>query len=342
MNVTFRQLRVFLEVAEHGSITRAAQALHLTPPAVSMQVKEIESQVGLQLFDRSGRTMALSTAGEYFVVHARRLLGALREAENAMSRFKRLEQGTLTVGLVSTAKYFVPRLLALFRAEHPGIDVRLVVSANREALVARMENGDVDLSVMGRPPREMAARSEAFAAHPLVIVCPPGHELQGRGHVAAAELAAWPFIVREHGSGTRKAMEDYFAQHHATPHITMEMGSNETIKQAVMAGMGISFLSLHTVGLEVRTGLLAIAEVEGTPVMRGWHVVHLTSKVLSPAAEAFRYFLIERGEALLVEHDTALLQPPVPGRPPAAPARAPLKARAPARPRAAATTGSRR
>jgi DNA-binding transcriptional LysR family regulator len=308
MNISFRQLRVFLEVAQLGSVTRAAQALHLTPPAVSMQIKEIESQVGLQLFDRSGRTLSLSTAGEYFVVHAKRLLAALRDAENAMGRFKRLEHGLLTVGMVSTAKYFVPRLLALFRADHPGIDVRLVVTANREALLARMETGDVDLSVMGRPPRELAARSEAFAAHPLVFVCPPGHELLRVGHPPVSALLPFPFIVREQGSGTRNAMESFFAEHRFEPRITMEMGSNETIKQAVMAGMGVSFLSLHTIGLELKTGLMHIVDVEGTPVMRAWHVVHLQSKVLSPAAEAFRYFLIERGESLLVEHDTPLLR----------------------------------
>ena len=136
MNLSFRQLRVFLEVVQQGSVTRAAEVLHLTPPAVSMQIKELESQVGLQLFDRVGRTLSLSTAGEYFVVHAKRMLGALRDAENAMGRFKRLESGLLTVGMVSTAKYFVPRLLALFRQDHPGIDVRLVVAANREALIA--------------------------------------------------------------------------------------------------------------------------------------------------------------------------------------------------------------
>ncbi len=308
MNLNFRQLRVFLEVAQQGGITRAAEVLHLTPPAVSMQIKEIESQVGLQLFDRSGRTLSLSTAGEYFVVHAKRMLAALRDAENAMGRFKRLEHGLLTVGMVSTAKYFVPRLMALFRDEHPGIDVRLVVTANREALLARMDAGDVDLSVMGRPPRELAARSETFAAHPLVFVCPPGHELLRVGHPPVAALAAFPFIVREQGSGTRNAMEAFFAEHRFEPRITMEMGSNETIKQAVMAGMGVSFLSLHTVGLELRSGLMQLVDVEGTPVMRSWHVVHLHSKVLSPAAEAFRYFLIERGEAMLVEHDTPLLR----------------------------------
>ncbi len=310
MNLSFRQLRIFLEVARTSSVTRAAEALHLTPPAVSMQLKEIEAQVGLALFDRSGRTLTLSTAGEYFVVHARRMLAALRDAENAMGRFKRLEHGTLTVGMVSTAKYFVPRLLALFRDEHPGIDVRLVVTANREALLARMDSSEVELSVMGRPPRELAARSEPFAAHPLVFVCPPGHPLLRIGHPPVAALAPYPFIVREQGSGTRHAMEQFFAEHRFEPRITMEMGSNETIKQAVMAGMGVSFLSLHTLGLELRTGLMHRVEVEGTPVMRQWHVVHLQSRVLSPAAEAFRYFLIERGEGLLVAHDAPLLKAP--------------------------------
>lgn len=309
MNVTFRQLRVFLEVAQQGSVSRAAEALHLTPPAVSMQLKEVESQVGLQLFDRSGRTLSLSTAGEYFVVHAKKVLAALKDAENAMGRFKRLESGLLTVGMVSTAKYFVPRLLALFRADHPGIDVRLLVSGNREALVKRLDDGECDLAVMGRAPAELAARSEAFAAHPLVFVCPPGHPVLRAGHPPVTALAPYPFIVREPGSGTRQAMERFFADRRFEPRITMEMGSNETIKQAVMAGMGISFLSLHTVGLELRTGLLQRVDVEGTPLVRQWNLVHLQSKVLSPAAEAFRYFVLERAAGYLHEHDLPLLAP---------------------------------
>jgi DNA-binding transcriptional LysR family regulator len=309
MNPTFRQLRVFVEVAQHGSMARAAEALHLTPPAVSMQVKEIESQVGLPLFDREGRRISLSTVGEYFLVHAKRLLAALRDADNAMARLKRLEHGTLTVGMVSTAKYFVPRLLALFRRDHPGVDVRLVVAANRESLVALMQAGEVDLSVMGRPPREIATRAEGFAAHPMVFVAPPGHPLLRLGHVPASALAAYPLIVREQGSGTRKAMQQYLVEHHVEPQ-TMEMSSNETIKQAVMAEMGIAFLSLHTLALELTAGLLVRLDVEGTPVMRTWHIVHLQSKVLSPAAEAFRYFVIERGERFLAEQDQPLLAPP--------------------------------
>ena len=312
MNITFRQLRVFTEVAQQGSMARAAASLHLTPPAVSMQIKQVEAQVGLSLFDRQGRQLSLSTAGEYFLVHARRILANLKEAEHAMARFKRLEHGLLTIGIVSTAKYFVPQLLARFHEEHPGIDVRLRVVGNREQLVAMMQAGEVDLSVMGRPPKEIATRAEAFAAHPLVFVGPPGHPLVKVGHSPVSSLANYPFIVRERASGTRTAMEAFFAEHRCEPRITMEMSSNETIKQAVMAGMGLSFLSLHTIGLEVRSGLLHVLDIDGTPLMRMWNVVHLQAKLLSPAAEAFRYFIIERGEAHLLAHDAPLLQQPAP------------------------------
>ena len=308
MNITFRQLRVFTEVAQQGSMIRAAAALHLTPPAVSMQIKAVESQVGLSLFDRHGRQVSLSTAGEYFLVHAKRLLANLKEADNAMARFKRLEHGVLTIGIVSTAKYFVPQLLARFHEEHPGVEVRLRVVGNREQLVKMMHGGEVDLSVMGRPPKEIATRAEAFAAHPLVFVCPPRHPLLDIGQPPVSALEGYAFIVREHGSGTRAAMEAFFAEHRFDPRITMEMSSNETIKQAVMAGMGLSFLSLHTIGLEVRSGLLTVLDVEKTPLMRMWNIVHLQSRVLSPAAEAFRYFMIERGEAHLLAHDAPLLQ----------------------------------
>lgn len=307
MNVTFRQLRVFTEVAELGSMARAAETLHLTPPAVSMQIKEVESQVGLPLFDRHGRTVSLSTAGEYFLVHAKRLLGALKEADDAMARLKRVERGLLTIGMVSTAKYFVPHLLARFHQDHRGIDVRLRVLGNREQLVAQMHTGEVDLTIMGRPPREIATRAEAFAPHPLVFVAPPGHPLLATPQAPVAALAPYGFIAREHGSGTRSAMEAFFAEHRFAPHIAMEMSSNETIKQAVIAGLGLSFLSLHTIGLELQTGLLKVLDIANTPVMRTWNVVHLGSKVLSPAAEAFRYYVIEQGAAFLRAQDGPLL-----------------------------------
>ena len=306
-NVTFRQLRVFLEVARQLSFVRAAEALHLTPPAVTMQIKELEAAVGLPLFDRQGRKVALTTAGEYFHVYAKRMTVTMKDAEDAMARFKRVETGLLSIGLVSTAKYFVPRLLARFREEHPGIEVKLQVSGNREQLLTLLHSKEIDLAVMGRPPKELATRAEPFAAHPLVFVGPPGHPLLAMNRPSLHELEAYPFLVREPGSGTRKAMEELFREHQVSPHISMEMSSNETIKQAVMAGMGLSFLSLHTLGLEVHNGLLKVLDVEGTPIMRTWNVVHLLSKLLSPAAEAFRYFIIEEGEPYLRAHDAPLL-----------------------------------
>lgn len=307
MNVTLRQLRVFTEVARRLSFVRAAEVLHLTPPAVTMQVKELEAAVGLPLFERAGRQVSLTTGGEYLLLHARRVLAALKDAEDAMARLKHVEAGRLDIGLVSTAKYFVPRLLARFREEHPAVELRLQVSANREQLLALLRGNEIDLAVMGRPPREMATRAEPFAAHPQVFVAPPQHALSRVGPVSPADLEGVPFIAREPGSGTRKHMEDFFEACHLAPRIVMEMPSNETIKQAVMAGMGLSFLSLHTLGLELRSGLLAIVPVVGTPIVRTWNVVHMAGKTLSPAAEALRYFILEHGEAHLAEHDRTLL-----------------------------------
>ena len=305
---TLRQLQIFCEVARHLSFVRAAEALHLTPPAVSMQIKELEAGAGLPLFDRQGRKIALTTAGEYMLVYARRMLTTLVDAEDMMARLKGMEAGALDVGLVSTAKYFLPRLLTGFREEHPGVEIRLRVCANRDDLVALLRDSEIDLAVMGRPPREFATRAEAFAAHPHVFVGPPGHELVQKSRIPAGSLEAFPFIVREPGSGTRKHMIDFFHTHHLAPRVVMEMQSNESIKQAVMAGMGLSFLSLHTIGLEAQNGLIEVLPVKGTPLVRTWNVVHLAGKVLPPAAEAMRYYILENFEARLADHDRALLR----------------------------------
>ncbi|HEV8692305.1 MAG TPA: LysR substrate-binding domain-containing protein [Ideonella sp.] len=298
MNITFRQLRVFTEVVRQGSVQRAAEQLHLTPPAVSMQLKELESQVGLPLFDRSGRRLSLSTAGEYFVVYARRLLSTLKEAQDAMARFTGVESGLLTIGMVSSSKYFLPQLLAQFHAEHPAVAVRLRLG-NREQLVALMQANEVDMSVMGRAPKDWPNRAEPFAAHPHVLVTAPNHPFARAESVPAAALAREGFIVREQGSGTRAALEEFLAAHHLQPMFIMELPSDEAIKQAVMAGLGVSLVSLHTIGLEWRNGLISSPSVEGLPLMRRWQLVAAAAKVLSPAAEAFRYFMLERAEAHL-------------------------------------------
>jgi DNA-binding transcriptional LysR family regulator len=311
-NATFRQLRVFTEVAKHLSFARAAEVLHLSPPAVTMQVKELEGHVGLPLFERTGRQVSLTTAGEYMLVYARKMLATLKDAEDAAARLQRLEVGTLTIGMVSTAKYFLPRLMAEFQHEHEGIEIRLAVG-NREQLVKMLQGNELDIAIMGRPPTELATRAEPFAAHPHVFVAATDHPLLKVGHPTVDSLRPFGFILRERGSGTRAAMEKFLEKSRLEPRVVMEMTSNETIKQAVMAGMGISFLSLHTIGLELKHGLIATLDVEGTPIVRAWNVVHTLSKLLSPAAEAFRYYMLERAEQFLADQYGPLLRlPPAP------------------------------
>ena len=299
-NATLRQLRVFAAVARHLSFARAAEELHLTPPAVSMQVKELEGEVGLPLFDRSGRSVSLTTTGEYLLAYTRRVLATLKDAEDALARFKGLAGGQVTVGLVSSAKYFMPSLLARFRDEHPGVELGMKLG-NREQLVALMQRGETDLAIMGRPPKDWATRAEPFALHPHVLVTSVQHPFTRMEQVPAAALQGEGFILREPGSGTRAATEEYAAAHHLHLRVVMEMSSNETIKQAVMAGMGVSLLSLHTLAFELRHGAIATPEVQGLPVMRRWHVVNTLGKLLSPPAEALRYFVLEHGQRHLAQ-----------------------------------------
>ncbi len=300
-SVTFRQLRVFTEVARQLSFSRAAEAMHLTPPAVTMQVKELEGHVGMPLFERQGRQIQLTMAGEYFLVYAKRLLSTLKDAENVMNRFKRVETGVLTIGLISTAGYFLPQLLARFQAEHEGVEVRLDVTRDLTKLIDRLHSNEIDLAVMWRPPKEYALRSEPFAGHPMVFVCPPGHPLLGVGHPPLEALVHYPLVARELGSEVRHTLDHYLREHRLAPRIAMEIPSNETVKASVMAGLGIGFLSLHAVAAELRSGQLHLVDFEGTPIVRTWNLVHQASKVLSPAAEAFRYLLLEHGEELLAE-----------------------------------------
>lgn len=295
---SLRQLKAFATVARHRSFIRAAEELHLTPPAISLQVSQLEREVGLPLFERRGRTVSLTMPGEYLLVYARRILATLKEAEDAMARLQGAQTGRITIGMVSTAKYFLPRLLARFREEHRGVELRMSI-ANREQLIEQLRNAEVDLAVMGRPPKEIDARGELFAEQPHAIVASPLHRLAGMREIPPAMLSAEEFIVREPGSGTRAAMEQFFREHRIAPPRVMETTSNETIKQAVIANMGLAFLSLHTTGLEQHNGLLVVLDVVGLPMVRRWHIVHMQGKPLSPAAEALRYFVLEHGAALI-------------------------------------------
>jgi DNA-binding transcriptional LysR family regulator len=297
-HATLRQLQVFEAVARHLSFSRAAAELHLTQPAVSMQVKLLEEQAGLPLFERLGKKIFLTEAGAELHQHSRVIAQQLRDADEALAARKGLSQGRLVITMVSTAKYFVPPLLARFLEQHPGVTVKLSAN-NREVVLKQLADNEVDFAIMGRPPQRMDAVAEAFARHPHVVIAAPGHPLARKRRIPLARLAEETFLIREPGSGTRALLERLFAEHHLALNVSMEMASNETIKQAVQAGMGISLLSLHTIGLELEMRRLAILDVQGLPIVRDWHVVRLAAKRLSPVAQAFRAFLLSEAGKLI-------------------------------------------
>lgn len=299
--VTLRQLEIFCEAARQPSFSAVAENLSLTQPAISMQIRQLEGAVGLALFEKSGRRKMLTEAGARMFEHASRILGEVHDTEQSLLALKGLESGSITVGLVSTANNFAPRLLAAFSQLHPGIEVRFVVG-NREALVSLLKENRTDLAVMGRPPAEIETVAEALADNPHVIVAPTTHALCGQKKIALQRLRGETFLQRESGSGTRGVMEELFRAHRFKPQRILSLGSNETVKQSVMAGLGLSVLSLHTLSLELRSGEIVCLDVVGLPLQRTWHVVHLRRRPLSPAASAFRRFLIEQTQRYLSDH----------------------------------------
>jgi len=298
-HVTLRQLKVFESVARHLSFSRAAEELHLTQPAVSMQVKQLEEQAGLPLTEMIGKKVFLTQAGEEVARHARLIAQQLREASEAIDALKGVRGGTLSIGVISTAKYFAPRLLAEFRRRQPGIELRLGVY-NRETVLRKLAENEIDLAIMGQPPNDFPTVSEAFADHPLVIIAAPDHPLVAQTKIPPTALNEETFLIREPGSGTRATMERYFAEVGVVPRQRMELVSNEALKQAVMAGLGLAFISAHTVSLECEVGRLVILPVIGTPIVRRWYVVNRAEKQLLPVAEAFRAFLIAEAPAMLL------------------------------------------
>jgi len=300
--VTLRQLEVFCEAARQPSFAAVADQLHLSTPAVSMQIAQIEAATGMALFEKIGRRKQLTEAGRRLLEHATRMFLELRDAEQSLLALKGLEGGSISVGLVSTANHFAPRLLAAFSRQHPQVDVRFVIG-NREALVQLLKDNQIDLAVMGRPPGEVDCQSEPLAPNPHLVVAPPGHPLAGERQIDIQRLRHETFLQREQGSGTRGLMDELLRTQLFKPARLLTLGSNETVKQAVIAGLGLSILSLHTLELELRAGALVHLDVLGSPFMRTWHVVNLRRRQLSPAAVAFRQFLIgETYEELAKSH----------------------------------------
>ncbi len=298
MNITLRQLKVFETVAQRLSFTQAAKELFLTQPAVSMQVKQLEEQLGVPLFEQLGKRVFLTKAGQEVYDYSRAINQQLAEMETVLNRLKGVTGGKLNISVASTANYFIPTLLAVFNRRYSNIEISLDVT-NRETLLQHLSKNTADLVIMGQPPTELDVEAGAFMDNPLVIVAPPDHPLATQKHIPLKWLQDEVFLVREQGSGTRIAMERFFNEKGIHIKTGMEVGSNEAIKQSVQAGLGFGLLSRDTLEQELSLKRLAILDVAEFPIMRHWYVVHRRGKRLPPVAQAFKKFVLQEAGNLL-------------------------------------------
>ncbi|MCR4300782.1 MAG: LysR family transcriptional regulator [Sulfuricaulis sp.] len=298
MHLTLRQLKVFESVARHLNFTRAAEDLFLTQPAVSMQVKLLEKQLGLALFEQLGKRIHLTEAGGEVLGYARAITQQLDELETVLNRLKGLSGGKLRISVATTANYFIPTLLGTFSRRYPDVTVSLDVT-NREILLQQLTENTVDLVIMGQPPTEAGVEAESFMENPLVIVAPPEHPLAKQKRIPLKRLQDEVFLVREPGSGTRSAMERFFTEREILLKTGMEVGSNEAIKQSVQAGLGLGLLSRATIEQELELKRLVELDVAEFPIMRHWYMVHRRGKRLSAVAEVFKDFIVKDARALI-------------------------------------------
>jgi DNA-binding transcriptional LysR family regulator len=297
-NVTVRQLQMFVASADSGSFTRAAELLHVSPAAVSFQIKQIEDGSGFSLFERIGKKVAPTEAGSALLAYARTVLQALHDADQSLMALRGVVGGRANLGAVSTAKYIVPHIMARFQQAYPGVSIDLRFG-NRRQITTALARGEIELAVMGRPPDDSDLTADPFAVHPTLLVASPTHPLAAAPQLTPQDLAGIAMVAREEGSGTRLLMEKLFSDAGLPTRIAMTTDSNETVKQAVMAGMGIAVLSQHTVGLELALGLLKTLPVAGFPVMRSWFVAHRRAMPLMPAHIRLRAFFQAHGQAVI-------------------------------------------
>lgn len=298
LHLTLRQLSVFEAVARHLSFSRAARELHLTQPAVSMQIKQLEQNVGIALFEQLGKKIYLTEAGRELSHYSRTVAQQLAEAELVLGELKGLKRGKLKISVASTANYFAPQLLATFSQRLPAATVSLNVT-NRQALLRQLENNDMDMAIMGRPPDGLDLTAEPFMENPLVVIAPVAHPMTRETAIPLTRLGDETFLIREEGSGTRMAMARFFDAHGVKIHAGMEMSSAEAIKQAVQAGLGLGVVSQHAVELELEANRLKVLDVEDFPIRRHWYIVHRKDKRLSAVAQAFKNFLLQEANQVL-------------------------------------------
>ncbi len=298
--ISLRQLQVFEAVARLLSYTRAAEELFLSQPTVSMQIKKLETDIGLPLTEQIGKKISLTEAGAALYQSSKDIIGTLERFEMQIDDQKGLRTGQLRIAAVTTANYFAPRLIGKFTQDYPGINIALEVG-NREQILDRMSNNMDDLYLVGKPPNSSELDFQPYLENPMVMVAPIDHALAGRESISLAEIAEHPFIIREHGSGTRIVVEKLFAGAGHSLNIRMELGSNESIKQGITGGLGIAVISLHTLTGGDLTEL-TILDVEGFPISWRWYVGHPRGKRLSVVARTFIDFMYKEGPSLLPEN----------------------------------------
>ncbi|MEJ0095610.1 MAG: LysR family transcriptional regulator [Methylocella sp.] len=297
--LTLKHLETIVAVAKSGTIAAAADNLRVTAAALTSRIKLLEDEAGVALFDRAGGRLHLTGAGQDVVNAAMRIDLAMAELKTTLSAHRDMHAGRVTIGVVSTAKYFAPRLIAAFARQNPRIEISISVG-NRATIIAALRDYAIDVALMGRPPSDFPVVSESVGPHPQVVIAPPDHIMAKRVGINKTELGLESFIIREEGSGTRNVFDYFFdgVVIHA-PRVHVEIGSNETIKQAVMAGLGLTLISAHTIEAEVSDGRLAILDVIGLPIMRQWFAVHHGNRMLSPAARTMWNFVVAEGRSFL-------------------------------------------
>ena len=296
--LTIRQLRALAAVHRHKSVTAAARQLHLTQPAVTLQIRNLQALAGLPLIQRTGDGMLLTEVGREVLALSERIEAAITSCETALDMIAGNTAGRISIGAVSTAKYFVPFAISGFSRLYPKVDISLFIG-NRQEIGTALRGYDLDIAIMGRPPVDIPMNVHLIGDHPHVIIAPTGHRLARKTRLTLSDLAGETFLTREPGSGTRGLMEQLFESARLSPTIGMTMSSNETIKQAVIAGLGIAFISAHTVATELDERRLVTLDVDGLPVIRQWFVLSRKDKVLLPPAQAMLNYLSAEGARFL-------------------------------------------
>ncbi|HOY71442.1 MAG TPA: LysR substrate-binding domain-containing protein [Methylotenera sp.] len=297
-NLTLRQIKIFICAAKHLSFSKAADELNITAAAVSLQMKEMEKDFDTKLFNRDNKKIKLTLEGEHFLIYAIKVMSTLDQAKEAIDKLRGKEMKPLRIGLVSTTRYFFPTVLVEFQKIYPNVQLKVDVK-NREQLIQLLHNGEIDIAIMGKPPATLSAQTEVFAKHPHVFIASTHHPLAFQKNLSTEVLNRLEVITREQGSGTRYVMEKFFVTHNLTPLVRIEISGNETIKQAVIANLGVSFVSSHTIVQELRNKQLIILDIQDTPVMREWHVVTPNRREHSLAVEVFRQFVLDHAGEII-------------------------------------------